>query len=235
MPLVDLCEPIFQYICRLNRSARKGGNYDRNLVEAEVRSLLADAKKKAVSQNLADQFNKIELPLVFFCDSMIKESSLPWAYQWNELAAERRETGGGKRFFDMLEETLRDKSEAATERLAVFYTCIGLGFTGAYTGKHEFLQQKMREISARLSGGGQFHDTQRICADAYEKVDTRDLIEPPARKLVGIAIAAVGLILVLFIAYALLFYDNSRELRGALQTVKEKSTANTGSVGEAGK
>ena len=25
MTLLELCEPLFQYICRLNRSARKGG------------------------------------------------------------------------------------------------------------------------------------------------------------------------------------------------------------------
>ena len=28
MTLLELSEPLFQYICRVNRSARKGGNYD---------------------------------------------------------------------------------------------------------------------------------------------------------------------------------------------------------------
>jgi len=223
MKLLDLCEPLFQYICRLNRSARKGGNYELSQVQSEIKGFLAEARSKAVGANLSEAYEKIELPLMFFCDFMIKESALPWAREWHELAFERHEMAGDEKFFDLLEETLKDKSPSANERLAVFYTCMGLGFTGWYTGQPEYLRRKMKEIAARLQAAGQFSETQRICADAYEKVDTRDLVEPPGTKLIGIAIALVGLILVLFFTYGWLYHDSSSKLLQALKTVEKKS------------
>jgi type VI protein secretion system component VasF len=237
MTPLDLCEPLFQYICRLNRSARKGGNYELGQVQSEIRGFLADAKAKSVGANLSDQFEKLELPLMFFCDFMIKESALPWARDWKELAFDRHEMAGDEKFFELLEETLKDKAPAANDRLAVFYTCIGLGFTGWYTGQPEYLRRKMKEIGARLqaSGSTQFADVQRICADAYEKVDTRDLIEPPGAKLLGIAIVLVGLIIVLFCTYAFLYNDSARAENKALKTIQEKAHVTADSSKEATK
>jgi type VI secretion system protein ImpK len=223
MTLLELSEPLFQYICRLNRSARKGGNYEFSQVQAEIKGFLAEARGKAVGANLADGWEKIELILMFFCDFMIKESALPWAREWRELAFDRQEMAGDEKFFDLLEETLKDKSPSANDRLAVFYTCIGLGFTGWYTGQPEYLRRKMKEIAARLQATGQLAEAQRICPDAYEKVDTRDLIEPPGTKLIGIGIALVGLMIVLFCTYGYMYYHNADELKTALQTVQKKS------------
>jgi len=227
MTLLELCEPLFQYMCRLNRSARKGGNYELGQVQSEIKALLAEAKGKSVGENLSDQFEKLELPLMFFCDFMIKESALAWAREWKELAFERHEMAGDEKFFDLLEETLKDKSPAANDRLTVFYTCIGLGFTGWYTSQPEYLRRKMKEIAARLQAAGMFSEAQRICADAYEKVDTRDLIEPPGTKLLGIAIILIGLIIVLFIMYAFLYRDSAQALVQDVKVIQDKS-ANVG-------
>ena len=233
--LLDLCEPLFQYICRLNRSARKGGNYELSQVQSEIRSFLAEGRSKAVGANLSQQWEAIELPLIFFCDFMIKESPLPWAREWKELAFERHEMAGDEKFFDLLEETLKDRSPAANDRLAVFYCCMGLGFTGWYTGQPEYLRRKMKEIAARLQAAGQFTEAQKICPDAYEKVDTRDLIEPPGTKLVGIGIALVGLMIVLFFTYGFGYYDSSSTLKAELKKIIDNSNAvaNTGDKGSA--
>jgi len=227
MTLLELSEPLFQYMCRLNRSARKGGNYELAQVQSEIKGFLAEAKAKSVGENLSDPFDKIELPLIFFCDFMIKESALPWAREWKEIAFDRREMAGDEKFFDLLEETLKDKSPSANDRLTVFYTCIGLGFTGWYTSQPEYLRRKMKEIAARLQAAGMFSDAQRICADAYEKVDTRDLIEPPGTKLLGIAIILIGLIVVLFFTYAFLYRDSAQALVKDVQVIQEKA-ANVG-------
>jgi type IV/VI secretion system ImpK/VasF family protein len=234
--LLDLCEPLFQYICRLNRSARKGGNYELAQVQSEIRSFLGEARSKAVSLNLSEQWEKIELVLMFFCDFMIKESALPWAREWKELAFERHEMAGDEKFFDILEETLKDRSPSANERLAVMYACLGLGFTGWYTGQPEYLRRKMKEIAARLQAAGMFAETDRICPDAYDNVDTRDLVEPPGTKLVGIAIALIGLMIVLFFAYAYLYRDSASKLTSALTKIQENSrSATEAPAKEAGK
>jgi hypothetical protein len=102
MTLPELAEPLFQYICRLSRSARKGGNFDLGQVGADVRALLAEARGKAVGANLAEQWERIELVLVFFADSMIRESGLPWARDWKDIGVERGQMGGESRFFEML-------------------------------------------------------------------------------------------------------------------------------------
>ncbi len=223
MTLLDLSEPLFQYVCRLNRSARKGGNYEIAQVQADIKAMLAEARNKSVGENLSDQWEKIELPLIFFCDFMIKESALPWAREWKELAFEHQEMAGDEKFFDLLEETLKDRAPGANQRLAVYYTCIGIGFTGWYTSQPEYLRRKRKEIAARLQAGNQAADAARICADAYEKVDTRDLIEPPGTKLIGIGIALFGLIVVLFVAYGYLYHVRANELTGALSSVQHNA------------
>ena len=230
MRLIDLCEPLFQYICRLNRSARKGGNYELSQVQVDIKAMFADARSKSVGENLSEQWDKIELALMGFVDFMIKESALPWAREWHELAFERREMAMDEKFFDLLEETLKDKSPSANDRLAVFYNCMGLGFTGFYTGQPEYLRRKMKEIAARLQAAGHFTESQRICADAYEKVDTRDLIEPPGTKLVGIGIALLGLMIVLFCTYSFLYHDYTTKLAHAVNQITKYSK-----TGDAGK
>jgi type IV/VI secretion system ImpK/VasF family protein len=223
MALHDLCEPLFQYICRLNRSARKGGNYEISQVQAEIKAILADARVKAGKAGAMAEWDKIEPPLVFFCDFMIRESALPWARDWKPLALEPGQTGGDQKFFALLDETLRDTSPQANDRLEVFYTCLGLGFTGQYTGQPDPLRRYMNEIAARLQAAGQFTDSQRICPDAYENIDSRDLVEPPGARLAGIAVALAGLIVVLFCVYGWLYHDTAQKLTTSLQTVKTRA------------
>ena len=38
MTLAEVCEPLFLYICRLNRLARKGGEQDADQVRTELES-----------------------------------------------------------------------------------------------------------------------------------------------------------------------------------------------------
>jgi type VI protein secretion system component VasF len=219
--LVDICEPLFQYICTLNRSARKGGGiYDPAQVRADLKQILADMKYAASQDtSLLQRYEQIELVLLFFVDSMIKRSQLSFAEDWQNLAYERGEMAGEDRFFEMLDETLEDRSDAATDKLAVFYTCIGLGFTGWHTGQPEVLRRKMLEISARVRALFENNPQAYICPDAYAHLNTSNLIQPPAASLGGIAIAMLGLLGVLLVAYVYLYRDGSDELRRSLDTI----------------
>src|SRR5258706_5551975 len=111
MTLLELTEPLFQYVCRLNRVARKAGaaptgettfltranatqaapsgqfrgGLDYAVVRSEIKALLDELRQKSNSDiRLAAQFQKMELPLLFFVDSMIAESTLGFAAQWNQ-------------------------------------------------------------------------------------------------------------------------------------------------------
>jgi len=222
MTLLELCEPLFLYVCRLNRSARKGGSHEYHRVRGEVDAIFDQMQSKVKSEpRLIGQHERISKILVFFVDSMVSESALSFAREWdrNRKANELGELAGDERFWEILDETLGDSSPDATERLSVFYTCIGLGFTGLYTGQQEYLRNKMLQLSARLRGTVDTDVEKRICSEAYEHVDTSDLIEPAGTKLLGIGVALVGLAIVLFVANIFLFKRTSEELIDALDQV----------------
>ena len=222
MTLLELCEPLFHYVCFLNRSARKGGGvFDQSYVRGELKQVFSDMKAKAAAEpHLSSQYEKVELPLVFFADAMVKYSKLPFALDWEDMAYERNELAGESKFFELLDRTLAERNEAANERLAVFYTCLGLGFTGAFTGQVVDLRRKMLEISSRIRGVVDLNTQSRICPEAYENTDTRNLIEPPARSLGGIFIALVGLLVVLLAANYVLYTQNTNGLARALDEIK---------------
>lgn len=226
MKLLDVCEPLFQYICRLNRSARKGGGDHRpEEVRAELKSILADITAKAhADATLANQFDKdrggIYLVLLFFADFMVRNSSLAFANNWEDLAAEERppQLGGDEKFFDMLDKTLADRSEAANERIAVFYTCMGLGFTGWYSGQPEHLRRKMMECSLRLRGQINADESTPVCPESYNP-DTRQLFKPIGSSLVGISIALIVLLVAVFAANIYVYHMDSHELKDVLTKV----------------
>ena len=225
MNLQELCEPLFQYICRLNRSSRKGGTYDMGQVRTEIKGLLDEIKTRASSDmKLSTQYDQVYLPLLFFIDFMIKESNLDFALDWNEMAGEVGELAGDEKFFDLLDETLVDMSSDATERLAIFYHCLGMGFGGIYADQPEYLRQSMMKCSSRMRNMIDTSETSRISPEAYENVDTRDLIEPPSRKLAGIGIAFLGLIIILLISNIFLFKWYSDDLADSLEDIIEKQS-----------
>src|SRR5260221_7722883 len=116
MTLLQLTEPLFQYMCRLNRLARRsaspktgssdtsfialsreaaqtaaplvparGANLDYAVARSEIKALFEDMMAKASSDvRLSQQARKVELPLIFFVDSMIAESNLSFAAEWGQ-------------------------------------------------------------------------------------------------------------------------------------------------------
>lgn len=228
MKLFELCEPIFQYVCRLNRGGRQGVHDDLELVRAEVNRLLASAKATAGGDvRLDDQFEKVRPPLIYFIDSMIVNgrSSIAKAWDKRRLAYDWQEYAGDEKFWDLLDETLNDPGEAAGERLAVFYVCLGLGFTGFYYGKTDVIKHKMAQVAARLDRHQAADLKDRICPEAYEGVDRRTLFERPTGKLVGIGIVVVGLVVVLFVMNAVLYRQASYELSGAFGIILKHGPA----------
>ncbi len=223
MTLVELCEPAFQYVCKINRLGRAGGTASPRMVRDELRALIADIKAKAEKENLGPQFEKIELPVIFFVDEMIRESKLAASWGmgggWRDLAEDRRELAGGQKFFDILEETLLESGESANQRLAVFYTMIGLGFTGFYATDPSHLRRKTREIAARVRGLVDADQTGRICPDTYENVDTRMLTQPPARKLMAWVVVLITMVAVLVASYIYTSYSATRDIGEQLQKV----------------
>ena len=225
MKLCELCEPVLQYVCRLNRGGRQGVQDDIELVRAELNQLLTNIKSTAAGEpRLYDLYESVNQALIYFVDSMIASGRSVIAKDWDQrrLAYEWQEYSGDEKFWDMLDGALEEPhGEAATARISFYYTCLGLGFTGFYFGKFDFIKRKMAQMSARLDRDGSLVQNDRICPEAYQSVDRRVLFESPAGKLIGVVIAVVGLIVVMFIMNYFLFRKASSELLGAYQSIQK--------------
>jgi type VI secretion system protein ImpK len=164
---------------------------------------------------------KLEMPTIFFVDSMIAESRLSCAAQWHQdrLAYKQNELAGDEKFFDFLDETLNDSSPEATERLVIYYVCLGLGFTGWYATQPEYLRKKMETIARRISGAMEPDPAARICPEAYQYLDTRNLIEKPTIKIGAIALIFLALCLVVLAVNFYLFKVGSVGLAQSLHEI----------------
>jgi type VI protein secretion system component VasF len=253
MTLLQLTEPLFQYICRLNRYARRGGaakpggettftarmpegaavpargaHLDNVVARSEIKALLEDMMSKASTDaRLSQQARKIELPLLFFVDSMISESTLPFAAEWNQnrLAYDRQELAGDEKFFDLLDETAKDNGEDAAERLAVFYICIGLGFTGIYFKQPEFLRKTMLSIAPRVRHLVENDQNAKICPEAYEGVDTRNLVQPPSSRMLLVGLVFACFTLAVLISYFVMYRMASTNLNQSIEEVLKQDLA----------
>jgi type IV/VI secretion system ImpK/VasF family protein len=224
MTLLELTEPLFQYVCMLNRIARNPGGEDLTMeaLRPAILQIFADMAEQAEErERLATQYRRMEMPLIFFVDSMIAESQLSLAPTWNKnrLAYERNELAGDEKFFDFLDETLAEKGSEADERLEVYYACLGLGFQGWYAGQPEYLRKKMNEASQRIGRVFDPDQRARICPEAYEYTDTRDLVERPGVKLATIAIMFAGFCAIVLAVNFSLFQTASQELASSLREI----------------
>lgn len=220
--LLDLCEPLFQAICRLNRMGRKGSSTDFSVARSEIESLMEKMSSTAKRDPaLSEQYRQVELPLIFFVDSMISESTLPFAQEWNRrrIAYTRNELTGDEKFFDLLEETLKDTRGGVDERLAIFYTCLGLGFTGWYTGQPEYLRKKMLEIAPRVRNQVDADESGLITPKAYEHTNSVNLPIPVSSSLIPLVIVLFGLFLLVEVVNFVTFRRLSLELGTALDTI----------------
>jgi type VI secretion system protein ImpK len=225
MTLLELCDPLFQYMCRFNRSARKGALLDLGSVRADIKAMLAELRAKAnATPGLPGQFEKIEPVLMFFADFTVKSSGLSTVGGYKELAFDIHELAGDEKFFELLDVTIADRSEAASERLLIFYTCMGLGLSGWYTGQPEYLRKKMMECAGRLRPYISLDQQSRICPEAYENVNTANLIEPPSSSLIGIVILLIGMAIVLLAAYIYGYKAAAQDLLALLKSIIDKSS-----------
>lgn len=207
--------------------ARKGASTDYTSARSEIASLFEDLGNRARTDHaLGEQYRKVELPLIFFVDSLIAESALPFAQDWNRhrLAYERNELAGDEKFFDLLDETLREPRDA-DERLAVFYTCLGLGFAGWYAGQPEFLRKKMLEIAPRVKAFVDADETGLITPDSYQHTNTANLPMPMSASLVPLLIILVGLFLIVGAVNVFTFRTASAELNEALEQITRRGPA----------
>jgi type IV/VI secretion system ImpK/VasF family protein len=216
MTLLDIYEDLFACLCRLNRASKAPThpNYDR--VRSDILELLQKAAQNAGSDvRLLNQVRALELPMIFFVDNMICTSRLNFAPQWadNRLAVKlKNELAGDERWFEFLENDLHDSSEEARERLAVYYTCLGLGFTGMYVAQPEKLNGYINQIYPLISPFMNRNPASKLTEEAYKYTNTTVLTEPPGKMLVVVTVVFIFLALSTVAVYCVLYYNASEDV-----------------------
>ncbi len=148
--LEKLCRPLLGCVCDYWQYTNAGNRPDKEIFLRQINMLLADARENAAkSPALEKEFARVERPLIFFVDYMVKEGNFPFSGEWRELARDYNELSGDEKFFDLLTEALDDPDSG--DLLEVFYTMIGLGFDGIYRGNPEYIERRMKVCASRFS------------------------------------------------------------------------------------
>lgn len=226
MNLEELTEPLFQYVCRINRSVRRGAIPEQNHIRADLLGIFDDMKSKAAATpGMMAQYDgdKLELPLLYFVDSMVNNSRLPYATRWERLAEERyNKLTGEEDFWNKLDDTLKDRSREADERLRVFYTCLGLGFTGVFIEQPDHIKRTMKDIAARLRINRESGSGGRIVPEAYENVIRKPLELRTDRTILAVVLAVIGMVLVLLVTNMVLYRNAASNYSNALNHIVAK-------------
>lgn len=192
MTLAELCAPVFDTLCRLHRLARRGASLELTQVRQQIEKTFTHIHEQALgNQQLADQFSKVELPLMFFVDYLIKEGPFPFRDQWQELAYQKNELAGDEKFFDMLEETLADPSDAATERLKIYFTCMALGFNGCYASQPAQVERRVKVCALRIGVSPDTAFSELLPDESRRNVDAHCRFVRPTRGMGAVLVASV--------------------------------------------
>jgi type IV/VI secretion system ImpK/VasF family protein len=229
MKLLETYEEFFQYICRLNRVAKTQAQPEYVRIRSEIKDQLEQLIRIASSEvRLLNQVKQLQLPTVFFIDYIIRTSRFKFATQWaeNSLAAERNELAGDERFFDLLEEDLKDTSDEAAERLAIYYHFLGFGFLGMYQTQPEQVRRYLEQGFPRVRQWMDNDPRTKISEEAYQHTDTRVLTEPPSKKIVLVAVAFAFLCLSVMLVYYAFYANAVKDLSVSVQVIKREAQKN---------
>lgn len=239
--LLEAVEPIFLFICQQHRIVREGRPLSFEAVRAEVTRLLGVIESRSRHDPLLQQqFDRIRDPLCWYVDYWFGSSgefpSLRDPWNQNRLGEypdedDEGSLAGDEAFYDKLEAALKvdPQDEAGNERLAFYYTAIGIGFTGLYFKAIPEHQQKLRDYMTRLYPRvRKFIDANpstKVTPEAYGFTDKRDFIAPARDRPLILLAALLCLLLTIFTGYLYIYGLQKRSLVSAVQDIKRTEAA----------
>jgi type VI protein secretion system component VasF len=147
----ELCRPVLGVFCNYWQLNQTGTPPPLKKFRDDIEAALKDAKRNAAEDPALDRdYERIERPLVFFIDYMVKEGNFPFNRAWRELGRNYNELSGDEKFFNLLSDTLKDSG--AHKTLPLFYTMLGLGFEGTYGNDPGYIEKTMQECAALVPG-----------------------------------------------------------------------------------
>ena len=227
MTLLDLCEPLFVFACQVNLFGRSRGEKDISFQASrlftDLQRVLREMTLQAYSNRaLTDQFQLVKPALIYYVDWIGRRALHE---KWKSVGTVKGDLGDNE-FFHLLDKTLtessdpvKEKADAAKDRLLVFYTCLGLGFVGSHGNDSEFLAEKIRLVTEAIQTIVFSVDPKAKLCPGANKADSRNLPSHVGTRLAGMAILLAALILIVFVANVAIYVDRTKELSGIIKGV----------------
>lgn len=231
-PLLEHLKPLFLYVCEQHRLARErgasGASYEtvRQTVLAKIEAVERAARHDPV---LRQHLDRLKEPVLWYLDYTFgsPDNSFPYRQTWNDnrLADYGPEgnLAGDEAFFDELEKELENDpgDESANERLAFYYTAMGLGFTGCYFKKNDDHRGKLRDYMQRIYPRvAKYVDADasgKVTPEAYRHTDKRDFVAPRRDRPVIFFAGVLLLLGCLMFAYLYWYMEKTGPLREAIE------------------
>jgi type IV/VI secretion system ImpK/VasF family protein len=221
-----LCKPVFVLFCNYRQLNEAGNPPTMEIFREQIENALEDIKYAVASNpSLSRAYQRIELPLVFFIDYMVKEGSFPFKKEWRELARNYNELSGDEKFFNLLSGAL--DSPDARNTLSVFYTMLGLGFDGVYANDTKPVERIMKQCMSRLSGEFDIRQEPIVSVDTEKRLTlSKKRIQMPQTRLLRMAlIGSITFVIIAFIINLFVFANATsvfrKELSEAVETAKQ--------------
>jgi len=154
-PLLEHLQPLFLFVCEQHRLAKEVG---KTAVSYETVKQAVLDKVEAIDQAarhdpvLRQHLDKLKEPILWYLDCTFgsPDNAFSFRQKWNDnRLADYGEDGnlsGDDAFFDEIDKELKNdpKDESANERLAFYYTALGLGFTGRYFKRNDDHRRELK-------------------------------------------------------------------------------------------
>ncbi|MBN8459293.1 MAG: DotU family type IV/VI secretion system protein [Verrucomicrobia bacterium] len=234
-PLLEHLQPLFLYVCEQHRLAKEPGkaaiSYDavKQSVLDKVAAIDQAARHDPV---LRQHLDKLKEPILWYLDCTFgsPDNAFGFRQKWNDnRLADYGEDGnlsGDDAFFDELDRELENdpKDESANERLAFYYTALGLGFTGRFFKREESHRSSLKSYMQRLYPRvAKYIDTDasgKITPECYRFTDKRDFVAPSRDKPLIFFTAFLLLLGSLVFGYIYWYMEKTAPLREGIQRLQ---------------
>jgi type VI protein secretion system component VasF len=226
--LEKLCEPVLSLVCNYWQLAGLGTNIDKEQFRRELEDALLHAKEASKAESeLEREYSRIERPLVFFIDYVVKEGKFPFKNDWRELARKYNELSGDQKFFELLDSDLDAPQESDT--IILYDIMLGLGFSGDKKSDPGYVENCMKRCAAKTGRTFDVYSEPIIPSGEQGQSFEKDKARAPRPLLAAIVLSAI----VAFICFAInfgSFLNVTERFRGILAETEENAVPQSAGI-----
>jgi type VI protein secretion system component VasF len=165
----EACYPVFACFCNNLQLSEAGNPPSMENFREEIETALERAKYRCEADPLLSRdYQRVELPMVFFIDYMVKEGNFPFKNEWRELSRNYNELSGDEKFFNLLADALSNPNSKNT--IPVFFNMVRLGFDGVYENDIKSIEKIMRQCLAKIPDKFDIHEEPIVNIDTEKRL-----------------------------------------------------------------